>query len=254
MAILSIIIPDISFAGPPYVTDDPETLEHTHWEVYFASEFNYVKGQLSGLIPQIDINYGLLPDVQLNVVAQGTLIKTRGKEADLHVIPPIYCDKNKWNAVRYGFGETEIALKVRFLHETSRIPQMTVYPRIIAPTGSKAVGFGTLPKAYFPLYLQKSWDKLTTYGGGGFWYTPGKNNRHYWFAGWLLQYKITDIFELGGEIFYYSPDSKGAEHRLSANLGMTVDFNENWHLLFSVGRDIKGPNIVFSYLSIQMTY
>ncbi len=32
-----------------------------------------------------------------------------------------------------------------------------------------------------------------------------------------------------------------------------IDFNGNWHLLFSVGRDIKGPNILFSYFSIQFT-
>jgi hypothetical protein len=120
-------------------------------------------------------------------------------------------------------------------------------------TGSRVLGFNGLPQLYFPLYLQKSWDKLTTYGGGGFWYNPGKNNKHFWFAGWLLQYQITDIFTLGGEIFYYSPDSTGADHRVSANLGMIIDLNNNCHLQFSAGRDIHGPAILFSYLSFQLT-
>jgi hypothetical protein len=144
-------------------------------------------------------------------------------------------------------------MKVRFLHESDRVPQLGIFPMIEAPSGSRSLGYNGLPQLYFPLYLQKSWDTLTTYGGGGFWYNPGKYNINYWFAGWLLQYKITDLFTLGGEIFYYSPDTRDADHRVSANLGMIVDFNENWHLLFSVGRDIKGPNILFSYLAVQVT-
>lgn len=249
-----IVVSGMLYAGPPYVTDDPETLEYRHWEVYYAAQFNYSKGYISGSAPQLDLNYGLLPDVQLNIVAPGVYIQKRGKEIAIPHASPLQYAKTYWSPVRFGYGETEIALKVRFVHETDKVPQLTVYPRILPPTGSKGMGYSGLPQAYFPLYLQKSWDKLTTYGGGGFWYNPGKNNKHFWFAGWSLQYKITDIFELGGELFYYSPDTKQAGHRVGGNIGMVIDLTENWHFLYSVGRDIKGPNILFSYLSIQMTY
>jgi hypothetical protein len=249
----SFLAASVLFAGPPFVTDDPETLEHNHWEIYLAAQFNYAKSEISGYAPQLDLNYGLLPDVQLNIVMPVSYLQTRGKKIDLPFTAPIDNLRTRWSRPRFGYGNTEIALKVRFLHETDKIPQITIYPRIIAPTEDKRVGYTNLPQAYLPLLLQKSWERLTTYGGGGFIYHPGKDNKNYWFAGWLLQYKITDIFSLGGEIFYYSPDSRNENHRVSANLGMVIDISENWHLLFSAGRDIKGPNLVYSYLSIQFT-
>jgi hypothetical protein len=243
----------VAWAGPPFVTDDPEPVEYRHWEFYIASQFNYSKGNISGTSPHVEINYGVIPDVQLHVIAPVAYSITRGKEIDLQIAPPFTYDSTKWNRAQFGYGDTEIGMKVRFLHESNRVPQLGIFPMIEAPTGSKALGFSGLPQLYLPLFIQKSWDRLTTYGGGAFWYNPGKNNRNFWFAGWLLQYKITSHFTLGGEVFYYSPDSRGADYRISANLGTIIDFNENWHLLFSAGRDIKGPNILFSYLSIQLT-
>jgi hypothetical protein len=249
----NIVAPAVLHAGPPFVTDDPEPVEYRHWEFYIASQFNYSKGDISGTAPHVEVNYGVIPDVQIHLIAPVAYSITRGKEIDLHLVPPISYDSTKWNRTQIGYGYTEIGMKVRFLHESDRVPQLGIFPMIEAPTGSRNLGYNGLPLLYLPLYLQKSWDKVTTYGGGGFWYNPGKNNRNYWFAGWLLQYKITDLFTLGGEFFYYSPDTRDAVHRVSANLGMIVDFNENWHLLFSIGRDIKGPNILFSYLSVQFT-
>ena len=249
----SLTISDDAYSGPPFITDDPEPVEYRHWEFYVASQFNYSKGNISGTAPHVEINYGVIQDVQLHVIAPVSYSITRGKEVDLHIIHPISYDRTKWNRVKISYGNTEIGMKVRFLHESEKVPQLGVFPMIEAPTGSRALGYNSLPQLNLPLYLQKSWDKLTTYGGGGFWYNPGKNNKNYWFAGWQLQYKITDIFTLGGEFFYNSPDNSGADYRVSANLGMIVDFNEHCHLLFSVGRDINGPNIVFSYLSIQFT-
>jgi hypothetical protein len=241
------------YAGPPFVTDDPETVEYRHWELYIASQINYSRSDISGSAPQVEVNFGVIPDVQLHIIAPALYSITRGKDIELQFLPKIPYETTKWNKARFGYGNTEIGMKVRFLHESDGVPQLGVFPMIEAPTGGSSMGYNGLPQMYFPLYLQKSWGKLTTYGGGGFWYNPGKNTRHYWFAGWQVQYHITEIFTLGGEIFYYSPSSRDAEHRVGANLGMIVDFSENWHLLLSVGRDIIGPNIVFSYLSIQFT-
>jgi hypothetical protein len=240
-------------AGPPFVTDDPEPVDYKHWEFYIASQFNYSKGNISGTAPHVEVNYGVIPDVQLHLIAPVSYSITRGKEFDLHPLPPIPYDTIKWNKAQFGYGNTEIGIKLRFLHESDKAPQLGVFPMVEAPTGSRALGYNGLPQMYFPIYLQKSWDKLTTYGGGGFWYNPGADKKNYWFAGWELQYRITDVFVLGGEVFYFSPDSRDANHRVGANVGLIIDCNENWHVLFSIGRDITGPTIVCSYLSIQCT-
>ena len=241
------------------MTDDPEPVEYRHWEFYFASQFNYSKGNISGTSPHFELNYGVTPDVQIHIVAPVDYSITRGKEIDLQIVPPLSYDSTKWNKTQFGYGNTEIGMKVRFLHESDKVPQLGIFPMIEAPTGKKGLMGPTglvnngLPQLYLPLFLQKSLDKLTTYGGGGFWYNPGKNNKNFWFVGWQVQYKIADHFTLGGEVFYYSPYSRGAEYEIGANLGTIIDFNENWHLLFSIGRDIKGSQILFSYLAIQIT-
>jgi hypothetical protein len=254
LIILCIIFTPVAVnAGPPFITDDPEPVEYRHWEFYVASQFNYGRGDISGTAPQVEVNYGVIPDVQLHIIAPVVYSIIRGKKLDLKFLPPIGYNRTTWNRAQFGYGNTEIGMKVRFLHETETVPQLGIFPMIEAPTGSTTPGYNGLPQMCFPVYLQKSWDKLTTYGGGGFWYNPGKNNRDYWFAGWLVQYKITERFTLGGEFFYLSPDEQDADHRIGANVGMIINFNENWHLLYSIGHDIKGPEIILSYLSIQLT-
>ncbi len=245
--------PGDAMAGPPFVTDDPETVEFRHWEFYVASQFGYRKGEIGGTAPHVEANFGVLPDVQLHVLAPVVYSITRGHEADFRVAPPYAYDRNKWNRAKFGYGYTEIGMKVRFLHESDGSPQIGIFPMIEAPTATKGMGYNFLPQLYLPLFIQKSAGDFTTYGGGGFWYNPGKDNRNYWFAGWLVQYKFAKRFTLVAECFYYSPDSKGAEHRAAANIGMIVDFNDTWHLLFSAGRDILGPNILSAYLAVQCT-
>ena len=39
LILLVLIASPKAFAGPPYITDDPEPVEYQHWEVYFASIF-----------------------------------------------------------------------------------------------------------------------------------------------------------------------------------------------------------------------
>ena len=246
-----LIIPGAAYGGPPFVTDDPEPVDYRHWEFYLGTQLNYSRGSITGTAALVEINYGVIPDVQLHVIAPASYAISRGKYADLRVLPPIPYASNKWNKVVIGYGDTEIGMKARFIHESAALPQLGIFPMIEVPSGARSLGYDGLPHVYFPLYVQKSWDRLTTYGGGGFWYNPGKDNKNFWFAGWLLQYKITGTFTLGGELFYNSPDSKGSDHRVSANVGMILDITENWHILFSVGRDINGPAIVFSYLAIQ---
>jgi len=55
------------WAGPPFVTDDPETVEYRHWEFYFAAEYSNDKDGFSGTAPHLEINYGVWPNVQLHL-------------------------------------------------------------------------------------------------------------------------------------------------------------------------------------------
>ena len=59
-------------------------------------------------------------------------------------------------------------------------------------------------QAYLPIWMQKSWGKFTTFGGGGYWINPGTGNKNWIYAGWEAQYDINKTFSPGCEIFYNS--------------------------------------------------
>ena len=135
------------------------------------------------------------------------------------------------------------------------MPQIGTFPLTEIPTGSKDQGLGNGKQQLFvPLWAQKSWGKWTSYGGGGYWKNPGQGNKNYWFTAWLLQRKVTEELTLGGEVFHATPNEQGGDSRTGMNFGGIYDFTEDYHLLFSAGRDIKGPNLLIGYLAFQITF
>jgi hypothetical protein len=71
--------------GPPYATDDPEPVDYKHWELYLASQVAHDDG--SGTAPRVEANYGVLPNVQL------------------HLIAPLVFDLPNQATGRYGYGD-----------------------------------------------------------------------------------------------------------------------------------------------------
>jgi len=55
-----------AWAGPPYLTDDPEPVDFGHWEFYAASQWSVDRGAATGTLPHVEVNYGALPEVLLS--------------------------------------------------------------------------------------------------------------------------------------------------------------------------------------------
>ena len=107
----------------------------------------------------------------------------------------------------YGYGDTELGAKYRFIQETNWIPQVGTFPLIELPTGNDERSLGTgKTQLFLPLWLQKSWGPWTTYGGGGYWFNPGEGNKDWVYTGWLLQRDLSKWVTFGGEIFYRTAD------------------------------------------------
>ena len=77
-------------AGPPFKTDDPEPVEDQHWEVYVASQYANDKDGVSGTAPHFEVNYGVLPNVQL------------------HLLAPFGYDRPRGGPTLYGFQDLEL--------------------------------------------------------------------------------------------------------------------------------------------------
>ena len=241
-AVFSILVVTSAWAGPPFRTDDPEPVEYRHWEFYFFSQATHVRGDTSGVLPALDANYGIVP------------------EAHFHVAVSLSFDKAAGDHAQFGYGDTEIGVKYRFIKEDENgwRPQFAVYPAMEIPTGDQDKDFGMGEvRAFFPVWLQKSFGPWTTYGGGGYWINPGDGNKDYWFSGWTLMRKVTGKLHLGGEIFYQTAASAGDVASTGFNLGGIYDLSENHHFLLSAGRGIQHAittNEFSYYVGYQLTF
>ncbi|MGA2297956.1 MAG: transporter [FCB group bacterium] len=224
-----------SYSGPPFLTDDPEPVDLHHFEFYLSSQdlINLHSG--SGTLPHFEMNYGPFKNMQLHLEA-----------------PIGYSYVG--NKINYGIADIELGIKYRFVEETSSIPQIGTFPLIEVPTGNADKGLGNgKPQVYLPLWLQKSWGDWTSYGGAGFWYNPGNDNKNWVYAGWLLQNKLSDLLTFGGEIYYHTPRNTTEKQTVGFNLGGFIDLNEKNHIIYSVGHSIAGENVLTAYLGYLIT-
>ncbi|HUI45376.1 MAG TPA: transporter [Nitrospirota bacterium] len=235
--ILTVFKSPAAWAGPPFITDDPEPVEHHHGEFYVASQYADNEEGKEGTLPHFEFNYGVVPDVQLHVL-----------------IPFMYVHPNG-GATAYGFGDTEVGVKYRFLHEGDATPQVGVFPIMHLPTGDADRGLGNRHVPFFlPVWLQKSWGRWTTYGGGGYWINPGEGNKNFYQIGWLVQRSITNALAIGAEIFSFGQDTENGRGRTGYNVGGIFNLSEDHHLLFSAGSDLSGDNKLSSYIAWQWTF
>jgi hypothetical protein len=237
LAVVTLSLARAGYAGPPFVTDDPEPVEFRHWEMMLATQqFHNVDGW-SGTSPHIEINYGMIPDVQL------------------HVIAPLGYNKIPGEHAHFGAGDTELGIKYRFVHETDTLPQVGIFPLVELPTGNHNENLGNgKAQIFVPIWLQKKIGDWTTYGGGGYWFNPGPGNHDFWYAGWTLERKLNASFTAGAEIQFRTPDSVDGHSSTALNAGGVWDLSDTYHILFSAGHTIQGPSEFQGYLAFQITF
>jgi hypothetical protein len=237
LAVLWGLLPNPAAAGPPYVTDDPEPVEYQHWELYLASMASHDDGVWSGTAPHLEVNYGVAPNLQL------------------HTILPIAFVRSSEGVTSYGYGDSEIGAKYRFLDETAMRPMVGTFPLVEIPTGDRDRGLGGgHVRLFFPVWLQKRYGAWTTYGGGGYWVNPGAGNHDWCYLGWLVQRQLFANLDAGVEVYHTTVQQIGGEAETRFNFGMGLDVSDRQHVLVSAGRGLEGPNQFQSYVAYQLTF
>ena len=227
----------MAVGGPPFITDDPQPVDFHHWEVYIASIDFRQFGFSTGTLPHLEVNYGAVPNLQL------------------HMIAPMAYNTGPATPFAYGYGDTELGVKYRFIQESKNCPMVGVFPLLEVPTGSASRGLGTgRPSYYLPIWLQKSRGSWTIYGGGGFWHIPASGFRDYWFSGLTAQCQTTKNLMIGGEVFHSTSQFAGEREISGFNLGGVYDFDEGHHLMMSVGTGFQGNDHGTAYVAYQWTF
>jgi hypothetical protein len=231
---------DAAWAGPPFVTDDPEPVEYQHFETYLASEQT---GTIGGHTTTnlLEVNYGALPDVQVSVSLPFYVINTpagMGSQA--------------------GPGDVMAGVKYRFVQETDSQPMVAVYPSIIAATGNAGKGLGNGGSQIFlPVWLQKSDGDWHTFGGGGYWINRAPGGSSHWYFGLAVMNDVTGHLSLGGEA-YHATDQKPLDNASNGfNLGGIYTLDKHNRILFSAGRavvELSSQNSYSTYVAYSLSW
>jgi hypothetical protein len=99
--------------GPPMITDDPGTPGNGRWENNFAITFEHRSNETSYETPELDLNYGLGDHVQLTLQTAPVVLQRQGAGPTA------------------GLGDTEAAVKWRFLDEDRNGVDFSMFPRLL---------------------------------------------------------------------------------------------------------------------------
>ena len=236
--VIFLFNPQVS-AGPPFRTDDPIPVMFLHGEFYVFTTGVFDAGGKSGIGPAVEFNYGILPNTQF------------------HIVLPVAFSSPKGEPSNFGYGDTELGVKYRFLNQTDVLPDIATFPIVEIPTGDASRNLGNgKAQIYLPVWLQKDIDKWTIYGGGGYWINPGTGNKNWEFSGILIQYNFTDNFFLGAELFHQTPSSIYSNDNTGLHFGGGIPVVKNYQILFSsdLGNGITSYKHFSYYLGLYHTF
>lgn len=227
-----------AWAGPPFVTDDPQPTERGHWEIYHFVTGTHVAGDTAGEAG-LDLNYGAAEDLQLTLVIPAAFDRVDGHTAS-------------------GMGVVEAAAKYKIVHQSKDgwTPDVAIFPRVLLPTAPPrfATRHTTL---LLPVWAGKDFGPWSVFGGGGLLINPGPENRNVWQSGVTVTRQVSDRLLVGAELTHHTRDAADTKPFTGANLGVIYKLSDRWALLASGGPGLENAREEGRYdfyLSLQAVY
>lgn len=236
-SVLAGLVQSITWAGPPYVTDDPETPARHGWEINVPYTRTVSRTVTTRTIPLFDVNYGYLENLQIKLEVPILSIDLAGMG----------------NAT--GLGDTLVGVKWRLIEEKPGSLQLAVYPQIGLPTGDSDRGLGSGSFSYVvPILLQKNRGKWTGFGNAGYVVQTVSGSRDYAYYGAAITRQLSERLDVGAELFGNTPTSQSARSDLGFNLGAEWTFRKGRTLLASAGHGLSNGagSQVYAGLQIQL--
>jgi hypothetical protein len=172
-----------AFAGPPLLTDDPDTPGDKHWEINVAFTLDRRQTESTYETPLLDLNYGVGDNIQLKYEV------------------PFLIQHEEGTGTQSGLGNSLVGVKWRFLDEKKYGVNISTYPQLEfnPPTTSAARGLvaeGT--NLLLPVEIAKKFGAVWV--NGEFGYTIRQKNDDDWFYGLSTGYEILENLNIMGEI------------------------------------------------------
>lgn len=215
IALSALATPTLAWAGPPFMTDDPEPTEAGHWEVYGPLIELEGKGKDYEGAVAAELNYGAAPDLQLTLE-----------------VPLSY--SHNASGMQWGGGDVAISAKYRFYHNEKAEFSVAAFPGVTLPTASNGMGAGKVT-ALLPVWVQKDLGSWSIFGGGGYAINPGVGNKSYWTGGLAVSHRVTPKLLLGIEANRQGADTIGGSGSTSLGVATIYQLKAPFRLLASGG-------------------
>jgi hypothetical protein len=237
MMLALAVAPTAVFAGPPFLTDDPEPTETGHWEIYAPQlEWSGRGGDYEGAFGT-EINYGAAEDVQL----------TLG-------LPVAFSHDSAGS--RTGADDVRLSVKYRFYRDEDSGVQIAFFPGVTFPTGSNGFGADGMT-ALLPVWFQKDVQVWLLFGGGGYAINSGRGNRNYWTGAANISRRFGERWLVGVEAERQGADTDGGTASTSLGIGAICRLATSFRLLGSVGPtldDAGGPADLHAFLALGFDF
>jgi hypothetical protein len=236
--VFSLFAPSGAWAqgGPPLITNDPGTPGPNQWEINLAVMPTLVQGEQNYQVPQIDVNYGVGPRIQLTFEVPYVLQTATGQ------------------GLETGWGNAFPGVKWRFI-DNKHGWNVSVFPQVEPPGRASSVRGGIAdPGTRFllPLEIQRNVGPMELNFEAGY-YVPvhGREER---ILGFAAGHQVDKKLELIGEV--YNDSAMGAPpHNTTWDVGDRYEFHKGLIQLFMAGRSFSGAAgepTFFTYIGIQI--
>lgn len=231
-------------AGPPLVTNDPDTPGANGYEFDVSDDVTKTRYVLTQAAPYLDLNYGTNDHNQFT--AEFPLVN--------------FVSPENGGEPTAGFGDLELGYKDRFIDEKDYGISISTFPQVLIPTGNKATGVGEgLTELLLPLEFAKHFfdKKLYIYGEAQYYLSLSGSRYSSLFSGIVAEYDATKKLSLMTEFADFTFPGHGMPDDPFFNVGFGYKFSDNVALIGSAGRSFRdreaGAPELMTYLGFQFT-
>src|SRR6266567_9239702 len=212
----------VAQAGPPLLTDDPDTPGNRHWEINVAWTLSQKQSEPLFGIPLIDINYGLGQRLQLKAEVPWLILKERqgGTES--------------------GIGSANFGVKWRFLDKNRHGFAMSTYPQLEISTSASSARRGLIEQGAelrLPIEMSRQLGPFTIDAEVGYQFVQREKDEVVY--GFAVRREINKRLELLAEI-HGTAKRHLVDEELIFNVGGRFKMSKHYTLLFSSGRRLRG--------------
>lgn len=262
LAVGVCVLSTAASAGPPLITDDPDTPGRDRWEINLSYGLSLTKEPIElqptrrqellfDLTAKVFQRLGLPEWIQPE--AKPRTVHRRVYEQEAPLIDLNY-GVTDWDQIKVefpvlltdgpnddhedGMGPLTVGYKYRFLDEDKFPISVSFYPQVELPTSARRLGLNRKPLYVLPLQVGRHFmdEKLFVYGNIGFEAAPGKDEDDSWFYGLAAEWEVEKGFVLAGEVAGSEPSQGEGVSDLVFNLGFKWNISKSVTLMTAMGR------------------